>query len=344
MIPEKNNDIEKHSQTALALMLKHHVSPLPENYTVWYHYAIGKNKELMREVDIILQKNLPFTPETGSYLYNKYIVGHKDNKVVDETAGNAQKVLLEVLKVMNDFSGETKDYNKGVDQYIDQISKVAGDGGGDMKSIVKQLIAATTNLKQSGEKISKKLDESKHEIDTLKKSLQQVTTEAQRDFLTGVFNRKTFEKLIDEEMLHANEKKSDLCLMMIDIDHFKQFNDKFGHLLGDEVLKTVARTLTHTLKGRDIVARFGGEEFIVMLPETPVNGAMKVADEVRQSIASKELKRKDTGENFGRITVSIGISRFRHDQDTLPLFTKRADDALYQSKHNGRNRVTFEAV
>jgi len=342
MVPHTDSENEKISQTALALMQQHRVSPVPENYAVWFHYAMGKNKDLLREVDKVVQNSLPFTIETGAYLYNKYIIGHKDSKTVDETAGHAHKVLLEVLKVMNDFSGETKNYNKGVDQYIDQISQVAG--GGDIKDIVKQLLSATANLKQSGEKISQKLEDSKHEIDNLKKNLQQVTVEAQRDFLTGVFNRKTFEKLIDEQIMIANEKHTELCLFMIDIDHFKQFNDKFGHLLGDEVLKTVARTLTYTLKGRDVVARFGGEEFIVMLPDTPVNGAMKVADEVRRSIASKELKRKDTGENFGRITVSIGVSRFRPDNDTLPTLIKRADEALYQSKHTGRNRVTFEAV
>ncbi|MEQ1790285.1 MAG: GGDEF domain-containing protein [Rickettsiales bacterium] len=130
---------------------------------------------------------------------------------------------------------------------------------------------------------------------------------------------------------------------MIDVDNFKMFNDKFGHLLGDEVLKIVARTLTDTLKGRDVVARFGGEEFVVFLPETPIEGAMRVAEMIRAGIAGKGLKRKDTGETFGSITVSLGVSRFRHDDDTLLTLIKRADEALYSSKNNGRNQVTKEA-
>jgi diguanylate cyclase len=140
----------------------------------------------------------------------------------------------------------------------------------------------------------------------------------------------------------AKEHHSDLCLMMIDIDHFKRFNDKFGHLLGDEVLKTVARTLTDTLKGRDVVARFGGEEFVVILPDTPIEGAMKVAEMIRSAIAGKELKRKDTGETYGTITVSVGIAHYRAATDTLPTLIKRADDAMYHSKQTGRNRVTRE--
>ncbi len=205
-------------------------------------------------------------------------------------------------------------------------------------------MAATSNLKKSGDKINEKLEESKKEINTLKKDLQQVTIESQRDFLTGVFNRKAFEKFVDEQMVSSVQTKQDLCLLMIDIDHFKQFNDRFGHLLGDEVLKIVARTLMDILKGRDVVARFGGEEFIVVLPETPVSGALKVAEMIRSTIASKELKRKDTGETYGTITVSMGVARFRGDSDTLPTLIKRADDALYQAKHNGRNQVVCETL
>src|SRR6185312_12323338 len=148
-----------------------------------------------------------------------------------------------------------------------------------------------------------------------------------------------FEKLFEEYAAAARQGHTEMCLLMIDIDHFKNFNDEFGHLLGDEVLKIVARTLTEILKGRDVVARFGGEEFVAILPETPIEGAMKVADIIRGAIAGRELKRKDTGTSFGSITVSIGVARYRPEEDTLPTLIQRADTALYTSKHGGRNRV-----
>ncbi len=334
-LPEKEE--AKYAKNALALMEKYEVAPLPDNFAVWYHYASGKNKDLIREIDSIPANKLTFTDEICSYLHSKYVIGNRNQKVLDDAAITTQKVLLEVLRVVNEFSDETQSYNKEVDHYLEHVSQEFTDD--NVKAIFKELIGATVNLKKSGENMSKKLEESTNEINSLRKNLQQVTIEAQRDFLTGVFNRKTFEKLFDEMAINAKESRKELCMVMIDIDHFKRFNDQYGHLLGDEVLKIVARSLTDTLKGRDVVARFGGEEFVVLLPDTPVDGALKVAEMIRNTIASKQLRRKDTGETYGTITVSMGVARFRPDSDMLPTLVKRADDALYQAKHTGRNRV-----
>jgi diguanylate cyclase len=339
---EKAQSIIQFAKMALSLMEEHAVSPTPENYAVWFNYSLGDNIALNREINSILSNNLGFTEENNSYLYHKYIISNRNQKVLDDTTVNTQKILSEALRVVNDFSGQTKNYNQDTDKYLENISRDFGDST-DVKTIFKELIAATSSLRESGEQMSTKLEESTREISSLRKNLQQVTVEAQRDFLTGVFNRKSFERFVDEQMLIATENKTELCLLMIDVDNFKMFNDKFGHLLGDEVLKIVARTLTDTLKGRDVVARFGGEEFVVFLPETPIEGAMRVAEMIRAGIAGKGLKRKDTGETFGSITVSLGVSRFRHDDDTLLTLIKRADEALYSSKNNGRNQVTKEA-
>ena len=264
--------------------------------------------------------------------------------MLDDTAATAQKMMKDVLKAVSDFSGDTQDYNKGLGDYIETISKDFGDKDvKDVKDIIKDLVGATVSLKERGEQMTQRLEESKTEIDKLRQNLQQVTAEAEKDSLTGLFNRRAFERLLEEYMADSQDQKAELCLVMLDVDHFKKFNDTYGHLLGDEVLKIVARTLTDTLKGRDIVARFGGEEFVVVLPATPMDGALRVADAIRQSIANKELKRKDTGQNFGQITVSLGVSSYRRGTDDIPKLIKRADEALYQSKRSGRNRVTREA-
>lgn len=329
------------AKQAFTLMETHRVSPSPENYALWYHYAFGKNSALIREMENVLQNNLEFDAATTSYLHTKYIASTNHQKQVDEVANDTQKLLQEVMKQVASFAGETSNYNKDINKSLETMTQSLEET--NVKNVVKSLIEATTTLKQSGEQMNRKLEESQNEIQALRKNLQQITAESQRDFLTGAYNRKTFEKFYDEYSAAAQQNNSELCMLIIDIDHFKQFNDKFGHLIGDEVLKIVARTLIDTLKGRDIVARFGGEEFVVLLPETPIDVAMRVADIVRTTISSKELKRRDTGENYGTITVSMGVARYRHASDSLPALTKRADDALYRSKREGRNRATKEA-
>lgn len=342
-LPMNLEEKEAHlSKLALSLMEKHKVSPTPHNYALWYSYAQSGDKELVREIDQAIEHSIPFTQDKSTALYERYVLpSGRQQKSVDDATFNAQKLLAEIMSVASGLSGETQSYNKNLDQYMEQIGEEIGEG--NVQQIFKNLVTATTTLKQSSESTTRKLEESTKEIETLRKNLEQVTSESQRDFLTGVYNRKTFEQFFDEQMVQVKETPVDVCLLMIDIDHFKRFNDKFGHLLGDEVLKIVARALINTLKGRDIVARFGGEEFIVMLPETSLEGGMRVADIIRANIASKELKQKNTGENYGSITVSIGVALLRTSTDTLPTLLKRADEAMYRSKHNGRNCVSAEA-
>lgn len=336
------NNAERSAATfAMKRLELHNIPPSPDNYTVWYHYALGKNEALKTEIDKMIGQNVPITALACTSLYQRFFGAEKNQKIADDAATTAQKMLKDVLTAVNNFSGETQNYNKDLGNYIDNISK--DYGGGDVQEIIKDLVGHTVNLKKSGEMMNQRLEESKVEIEKLRQNLQQATQEAEKDALTGLFNRRAFERLLAEHMSVAQEQKLDLCLVMLDVDHFKKFNDTYGHLLGDEVLKIVARTLTDTLKGRDVVARFGGEEFVVVLPTTPLEGAMRVADVIRQSIANKELKRKDTGQNFGQITVSLGVSGYRRGVDDIPKLIKRADEALYEAKRMGRNRVSRES-
>ena len=132
-----------------------------------------------------------------------------------------------------------------------------------------------------------------------------------------------------------------LSLLMFDIDHFKSFNDSYGHLTGDQVLRLVGMSLKQTIKGQDITARYGGEEFAVVLPNTALRQALTVADHIRRAVMAKELKKKSTGEILGRVTISVGVSMLKPGDDTDSLI-ERADACLYAAKRNGRNRVICE--
>jgi diguanylate cyclase len=142
-------------------------------------------------------------------------------------------------------------------------------------------------------------------------------------------------------MAEAMTDNESLSLLMTDIDHFKAFNDTYGHLTGDQVLRLVAQSVKQNVKGQDIAARYGGEEFAVILPNTVLRSAVTVADHIRRAVMSKELMKRSTGEHLGRITISIGVASLRPG-DNMQSLIGRADTCLYAAKRAGRNRVICE--
>jgi diguanylate cyclase len=189
--------------------------------------------------------------------------------------------------------------------------------------------------------LQERLTESSNEIQQLREDLQKLQAEAQTDPLTGIGNRKRFDNVLSELAKHTDINRTAFCLVIADIDHFKNFNDSYGHQLGDQVLRLFARTLVDTIKGRDVAARYGGEEFAVLLPDTTLANAARVADDIRQSIADKRLARRTTQEQLPAITVSLGVAQYQPGEGP-DLIVRRADEALYAAKQGGRNQVATE--
>jgi diguanylate cyclase len=143
---------------------------------------------------------------------------------------------------------------------------------------------------------------------------------------------------LEKAIAEALETNEAMSLMLTDIDHFKTFNDNFGHLTGDQVLRLVAMSVKHNVKGEDTTARYGGEEFAVILPNTILRAAVTVAEHIRRAVMAKELMKRSTGEHLGRMTISIGVATLRKG-DTRQSLIERADTCLYAAKRHGRNRV-----
>lgn len=156
------------------------------------------------------------------------------------------------------------------------------------------------------------------------------------DGLTGLYVQRYYKERVRDEVFRALEHKLPLCLMMIDVDHFKKYNDTYGHLVGDKVLKAVAKILKETVRTVDLVARYGGEEFSVLLLKTPWGGAKTVAERIRQKVEAQEIV---AGQAVTHITVSIGVSELSPKFKDVESFIDTADQALYRAKDEGRNRV-----
>jgi diguanylate cyclase len=197
-------------------------------------------------------------------------------------------------------------------------------------------------MEKTNNALEARLKASKHEITQLQHNLEAVRNESLTDPLTTLANRKFFDLALDKAMAESAKSGEPLSLLMTDIDHFKKFNDTFGHLTGDQVLRLVAQAVKQNVKGQDVAARYGGEEFAVVLPRTALQQALTVADHIRRAVMGKELMKRSTGEHLGRITISIGVAVRRPD-DTAQSLIGRADTGLYAAKRNGRNRVICEA-
>jgi two-component system, cell cycle response regulator len=155
------------------------------------------------------------------------------------------------------------------------------------------------------------------------------------DGLTGVNNKRYLMETLDREISRARRHKRPLCLMMFDIDHFKDVNDKYGHLAGDYVLKEMAQAVLNRLRPDDVVARYGGEEFAVVFPETPLTGGVDIADKLRTLIESHQFEFENERMT---VTVSAGVAELQEGMDVMQLI-KAADERLYEAKRSGRNTV-----
>lgn len=156
------------------------------------------------------------------------------------------------------------------------------------------------------------------------------------DHLTGIYNRRYFMKALESEINRAERMESQLCCLLMDIDHFKTVNDSFGHLCGDEVLKRVGQLLRETVREYDIVARYGGEEFVIILPETTKQEGFEIAERIRKALERENVS-CEKGE--AKFTVSIGVSSLEGKACTPDILINRADTALYQAKNAGRNKT-----
>ncbi len=200
----------------------------------------------------------------------------------------------------------------------------------------------TKEMEINNKKLEARLSASAQEIEQLQQNLEAVRNESFTDPLTTLSNRKFFDQSLVKAIAEGKEKNEPLALLMTDIDHFKNFNDKFGHLTGDQVLRLVALSVKQNVKGRDVASRYGGEEFGVVLPNTTLESATTVAEQIRRAVMGKELMKRSSGERLGRVTISIGAAVLRPD-DTAQSLIERADACLYAAKRNGRNCVMCEA-
>lgn len=239
-----------------------------------------------------------------------------------------------------------RDYIDTNNRYADSLNRAQASLGSIAKpdqvwGIVKLLIAENEKIRTDARDLKTRLEVSQTHIDQLKETLSQTEQVAFLDPLTNVGNRKRLEADLARMVVAAHANESPLCLVLADLDNFKRINEKFGRPVGDEVLKLFSSALVQNVKGRDAVARFGGEEFAVILPDTTMGNAHHLAVRILGDVKRADWLRDLTGHPSMPMTASFGIAQLR-EEDSAEELLKRADAKLLEAKRNGRNQVVIE--
>jgi diguanylate cyclase len=311
----------------------------PRNFELFYAYSGGQNGELNRALDELLAGRQP-TQHDISRLYDKHLSQARFRERIDEVGGKIVGEIDQVMSMIDAAIGSASSYQ----QSLAGAEDIPHDADRDqLRLIIETLVRSTKEVEIANQALQSRLVDSREEIRQLQENLEVVRTESLTDPLTSLANRKYLENAITRLIADAENHGTPLAVILTDIDHFKKFNDTYGHLTGDQVLRLVALALKDNLKGQDIAARYGGEEFAVLLPRTTLRHGVTVAEHVRRAIMGKELVRRSTGETLGRVTISLGVSSWRKGDSAASLL-ERADSCLYAAKRSGRNCVIDEAT
>lgn len=341
---EQTTDISKAAQAAWDRMHAHRLQPTPAIYQVLFAFYENKDADLSRDVEMAFASSPVDTDNLAALLTNIQSRYFRpiDEKQTDDVLDTTAQLGSEIRQIL-DLLHTSRDDAEKYDLALTSVTNLPANASLEqIKLVVAQLAQETREIAIQNNALREQLGSSSNKINFLRHKLDAVREEALIDPLTQIGNRKAFTLDLDRITHEAARDGEPVSLLMVDIDFFKKFNDKFGHLVGDQVLKLVAKTLRENVKGRDSVARWGGEEFAILLPQTRMEDAIKVGDYLRRLVASKKIMRKPQNEELGTITLSMGATMYLPDE-TMEQFVERADQALYRAKASGRNCVLGNA-
>lgn len=331
---EEQEQASEFLRLAIGLLTKHQIPVSPLNYRMGYDCVAGKNEVLKKALDEIAAQPGPTIAERLWALYQHSYI--QDDETLDAIRRELKSVITSMQQDLERSGGKLTGYADRLNQFAGILNTSPSPQA--MASQVKMVIEDTRATEQSQRQFNAQISQIATEMESLRKELAQIREESHIDALTGISNRKAFDAALEETIHKARQEKSIFSILIADVDHFKHVNDNYGHLIGDKVLRFVASTLKWTVKGKDFVARFGGEEFAVILQNTDVTGAYAVAEQIRRAIGAGKIKDLNSQKMLDQVTISLGIAQF-NSSDLPNDLLQRADQALYLAKENGRNRV-----
>lgn len=320
------------AQRTISLMSRLRIPQTPANYSIWFNYSQGNTPKLKRAIDALFDKDGGFDASARAAIIADIGVEaatavpddipERLGSVIEDARGLLQIAIEDNRKQMLTMGGAAK-----------EAATIA-----DPVALVERLVVELSKSVSRASRLERNFTEASQELSAIRVSLDEAEKRAKTDGLTGLANRLAFEDFFRSAQLAALKNRSPLSVLLIDVDHFKRFNDEFGHGVGDEVLRLIAKVLRERVRGQDLPARYGGEELIAALPGSNLKACAAVAESIRRSISDCKVTRRSTGQALPGITVSIGVAQLRPGESMADLI-ERCDQALYRAKDAGRNRV-----
>lgn len=328
--PEDKVAASRYVKQAIPLMIQNDIAPNPCNYALWYSYVSNRDKELRQALDDVIEQNGTCPPTLSKKLFEAHVV-KEETEMQLHVQESLNDVISDLASDAANTAEGTKCYAKSLEESLNALTQEQDQE--DLKKTVEQLIAATREENSIIETFEQQMKAAEMEIKSLREQLAEREQDAATDQLTQLANRRAF----DEHLYKLTESGAAASLILIDLDHFKQLNDTYGHLLGDKVLQGVGALLKKVAPENSLPARYGGEEFAILF-EADEDKSCMLAEEIRLMLQKLSIKRKNAEECIDNITASFGVAQLQEGEYPEQLI-ERADKALYQAKEGGRNAV-----
>jgi diguanylate cyclase len=327
------------AERALGQIKALHLSADPPSLELWYTYAAATQPKLNEHINAILAQRPTLSAAELDHIHREFFAPARVAERVETVGAKINDEVDQIVAMIEAAIGATTQYQN---ELADSSAKLTLPIDRDtLRIIVESLVSSTREVELENSTLSASLGHSRKQIAHLQQDLVSIRAESLSDPLTALSNRKHFDQSLERIIAQSRQSGDLFCLILADVDHFKTFNDTHGHQMGDHVLRLIATEMRQSVKGQDVVARYGGEEFAIILPGTGLIPASIVAEKIRQTTMSKELRRRKTGESLGRVTISLGVAEFRRNETAQDL-VERADNCLYAAKRRGRNCVVAQ--
>lgn len=334
--PEKTAEF---ARRAIAEMQRRHIAPNPNNYAVWYLYVAGQLPDLNKAIDAIDAAGETFSDAKNAQLHDRFLASNIVEAAIADAARKLDREMTGLIDGLQSAGEHANNYGLELGKAIDALAN--SNSTDDMHLAMASVLTTTKSMELKNRALEAELRVSAEEIRALRADMERLREEALHDSLTSIGNRRLFDQAFRQASIDAMEHGTPLSLVLIDIDHFKRFNDAYGHQVGDQALRLLGATLRDLTGDNIVAARYGGEEFAVVAGGVSMDEAVALADKIRLQFGGKVIRNRRTGEELGRITLSAGVALFRLGEPNGRLL-ERADKALFAAKNQGRDRVCSE--